>query len=74
MVFPCILADKQIRIRTDVVESNIPLLLSKESMKKANMIINLIDDTAMIFGKKVYLQTTKLGHYILPIFHCPTGN
>jgi hypothetical protein len=39
-------AGKSIKIRSDVVECKIPLLLSKETMKKAQMIIDLNDDTA----------------------------
>ena len=32
---PCVLAGKQIEIKTDVIDSPVPLLLSKNSMKKA---------------------------------------
>ena len=70
--FPCVLAGKSIRIKTDVVACNIPLLLSKSSMKRAGMIINLKNDTVDIFGNSVKLNTTSMGHYVLPIFRCPT--
>lgn len=74
VTFPCNLAGKNIRIRTDVVSGSVPLLLSKTSMKRAGMIINLNDDTVQIFGTFVKLNTTSLGHYIMPLFRSPTPN
>ena len=67
LILPCVLAGTPISIRTDVVSSNIPLLLSRSSMKKAGMIIDLSCDQATVFGKQVQLGTTSMGHYILPI-------
>lgn len=42
--FECLMAGQSIGIRTDVVDSEIPLLLSKEAMKKAtsNFILKII--------------------------------
>ena len=64
---PCVLAGKLIDIKTDVVDCTLPLLLSKTSMKKAGMVLNLADDTAVVFGKNVKLDMTSMGHYTLPI-------
>ena len=36
-------------IQTDVVDSDIPLLLSKPDMKRLGLQINMEDDTAKIF-------------------------
>ena len=47
---PCVLAGKVINIKTDVVKCTLPLLTSKTSMKKAGIVLNLTDDTAVIFG------------------------
>ena len=59
------------RITTDVVECYIPLLISKKSMKKARMKMNLESDTVwMKIGKKyrqVKLGCTSSGHYRLPL-------
>lgn len=73
ITFPCLLAGKHVRIRTDVVDASIPLLLSKESMKRAGMVIDMNSDTVTVLGKRVNLETTSLGHYILPIFRPPTS-
>ena len=64
---PAIMAGVRINIRTDVVDSDIPLLLSKDAMKKANMKLDLQFDTAEIFGKTVSLNCTSSGHYCIPI-------
>lgn len=72
VVIPCVLADKTITIKTDIVDCCIPLLLSRSSMKTAGMIIDLKSDTVMVFGKTVKLGTTSMGHITLPIIHPPT--
>ena len=64
---PIRMAGIRIQLRTDVVDCDIPLLLSKTAMKKAGVVINMNDDTAVIFGKSVPLNTTTSGHYCVPI-------
>lgn len=64
---PAHLAGKKVTIKTDVVASNLPLLLSKEAMKKAKVKLNLIDDTAEILGKEICLNHTSSGHYCVPL-------
>ena len=67
MIFPCSVAGVDCEIEADVVDSDIPLLLSKDSMKKAKMKLDLENDSASIFGKEVQLQCTSSGHYCVPI-------
>ena len=67
VTFPCHLAGKSCEITTDVVQSDIPLLLSKDAMKKAEMKLDLVHDRAEIFGKDVELQSTSSGHYCVPL-------
>ena len=64
---PAVLAGKDVTIATDVVSSGIPLLLSKGAMKKAEVKMNLKDDTAEIFGIDIALNLTTSGHYCVPI-------
>ena len=71
-VIPCVLAGKRIQICADIVECNVRLLLSKESMKKADMSIDLKNDTVTVFGKCLKLDTTTVGHYKLPIYPSST--
>lgn len=67
---PVTIAGKKVTITTDVVESDIPLLLSKPDMKRFEMKLDLENDTANIFGKKIVLDTTSSGHYCLPLREC----
>ena len=54
-------------IQTDVVDSDIPLLLSLDTMKRAKIKLDLEHDTAEILGETVNLNHTTSGHYCVPI-------
>ena len=56
-------------IDIDVIDSDIPLLLSKKEMQKHGMTIFLMEDKAEVQGTKVSLKTTSAGHYILPLLN-----
>ncbi|CAC5406209.1 unnamed protein product [Mytilus coruscus] len=64
---PAVIAGKDVIIRTDVVDSDIPLLLSRTAMKKAGVKMDLENDTAEIFGQHISLNLTSSGHYCIPI-------
>ena len=64
---PAVVAGKDVMIRTDVVGSDIPLLLSRSAMKTAGVKMDMENDTANIFGKDVALNLTTSGHYCIPI-------
>ena len=64
---PAIIGSNKFQIETDVIEGDIPLLLSKSSMKRGNMKINFQDDTITILYKNILLMTTSSGHYAIPI-------
>ena len=44
VVIPCNIAGKNVSLKTDVVKSEIPLLLSKKSMKAAESKIDFVND------------------------------
>ena len=64
---PAYIVGKEKRIRTDVVRSDIPLLLSKGDMKAAEIKLDLQNDTAEIYGVRIFLNETSSGHYCIPI-------
>ena len=66
VVIPCNIAGKNVSLKTDVVKSEIPLLLSKESMKAAESKIDFVNDTINISGKDIHLHFTTSGHYAIP--------
>ena len=67
---PCKIAGTNVNVETDVVKSEIPLLLSKDSMKKAGTKIDFVNDKINIFGKEINLQFTSSGHYAIPLNDC----
>ena len=54
-------------METNVVKSEIPLLLSKDSMKKAVTKIYFVNDKINIFGKEINLKFTSSGHYTISL-------
>ena len=67
VTIPCEIAGVHCNITTDVVNSDLPLLLEKLSIKKARVILDLENDKASIFGNDVDLHCTSAGHYCIPI-------
>ena len=68
--FPCVIAGTKATIISDVVERDIPLLLSEPEMKKHGFILNMKDDTHEVEDRKVELDTTSSGHYYLSLKRC----
>ncbi len=66
-IIPAVVAGKAVTIKTDVVESDIPLLLSRTAMKRAAMKLDLENDTATIMGQEVALSLTTSGHLCIRI-------
>ena len=64
---PAKIGNCDVTIKTDIVNEDIPLLLSKSSLKKSKSDINFYDNTIQILGQKLRLFETQTGHYILPI-------
>ena len=64
---PIAIAGKKANIQTDVVQSDIPMLMSKTAMKQAKVKLDLEHDTAEILGEQINLNHTSSGHYCVPI-------
>ena len=64
---PATIDEEPVRVRTDVVREEIPLLLSKKSMKKAETNIGFKTDTVSMFGSQQNFITTSSGHYAVPL-------
>ena len=50
VTLPCCMAGKNIKIKADVADCNIPILLSRDSLMRAAMEINMFSDTEEVFG------------------------
>ena len=73
VILPCVATKMVIKIISDVVDTDIPLLLSKKAMKRAWTSLNFNNDTVKMFEKK---KKNKLlcilsGHYHIPISRPP---
>ena len=64
---PAMIAGKTCSIEFDIINSDIPLLMSKKAMKTMKMRIDLEKDTACVWGVTIDLKTTESGHYLLPL-------
>ena len=71
--FPCTIAGQKTTITTDVVDSDIPLLLSKPDMKRLGFKLNMTDDSLEVNGNKIELDTTSSGHYYVSLKECEVG-
>lgn len=64
---PAIIGGTRCSIETEIVKSDIPLLLSNSSLKKAETVLDLKNDHATMFNQPVNLEFTSSGHYCVKI-------
>ena len=64
---PAIIGSKQISIKANVVKNGIPLLVIRNSMKKANTAMNFCSDRATMVDEEIPLYSTQCGHYCIPL-------
>ena len=62
------IGSKYINIMANVIDTELPLLLSKNAMKSAKVKIDFDND--IIFLGKIDISFTESGHYFIPIC-CP---
>ena len=73
VTIPIYLGKIRTRISTDVVQCDIPLLFSKNSLKKANGSINFVKDTIILMHQDLKLEATSTGHYFLRLSRSTDG-
>ena len=64
---PASIGNQDIFIESDVVHNDIPMLLSKSVVKKANTSIDFQSHTATMLGQKQQVIITTSGHYAIPL-------
>ena len=65
--FPALIGQVSVVMVTDVVDCNIPFLLSMNSMREAGMDLRLFNDTVVVFGQTIKLSISSTGHYLLSL-------
>ena len=74
VTLPAVVCDKPVRIIAQIVKNEIPLLISKKTMKTAKMKIDFSDDTVQAFGQRKKLIITPSGHCSIPLSKQDTHN
>ena len=67
MTIPARIGNEDIMIKTDVIENDLPLLLSKEAMKKSDVKIDFARDKVNLLSQNVDIVFTSSGHYAISI-------
>ena len=67
VIFPAVIGNRSVFISADVIQKDIPLLFSRESMKRAQMKLDFSKDTVNMCGEVIQLTSTKSGHYTIPL-------
>ena len=67
VVIPIVVANVKMRLGVEIVDNEIPLLISKSSMKKMGINLDFITDSVKLAdGKLIKLHCSSSGHYLLP--------
>lgn len=64
---PACIGSQRVFIETDVIDTDVPLLLSQKAMKTAGTSINFVDDSVTMFGESQDVVLTRSGHYSVPL-------
>ena len=64
---PAQIGDTHCTIETEVVDIDLPLLLSKDSLRRAEAVLDMSNDKATMFHQPVELNYTSTGHYCIDI-------
>ena len=67
VTFPFYIKGERHFMTTDVVACDVPLLLSRESLERANAVIDFQKGELLFLGKTVPAIITSSGHYCLPL-------
>ena len=67
VTLPTCIAYKIVLLTTEVIRDDIPLLLSKSTMKKAKTYINFSKDEVITFDEKVPVKFSTSEHYCIRV-------
>ena len=67
ITFPAVVCNKDVNIVAQVVDANIPLLISKQTMANAKMVMDFSDYTITAFGHTQKMLKTASGHCSIPL-------
>ena len=71
VAIPVYLGKMRITLLTDVVSTDIPLLISRETLQKTNAQIDFKQNKIIMLGEEVDVVISHSGHYCLPLTRLP---
>ena len=66
-ILPVYLGNNKGSLETEVVDTELPLLISKSAMKASGMVLDFQKDTAQFGDQELPLQTSSSGHYLISL-------
>ena len=73
VIFPCFFGNRNIMMKSEIVEADFPLLLGNSLLKKAKAVLKLSDEVAVLLDNEVKMRETPSGHFCLRI-DCPKAD
>ena len=67
IIFPCHFAGSNVKITTEIVDADFPLLLGNTLLKKAQVVLFFGEEKAIVMGVEVALKETNSGHFSVAI-------
>ena len=67
VIIPVMFGSHRAMLRTHVVDCEIPLLMSRQSLKRAHCKIDFVHDKVFMFGEEVPVKISRSGHYCVPL-------
>ena len=67
VTIPATIGKDDVLIKTDVIQNDLPLLLSKYSRKKSNVTVNFANDKVSFLDQNLDILLTSSDHYAVPI-------
>ena len=67
VTIPARIGNEDIMIKTDIIDSDLPFLLSKKTMKKGDVKIHFARDKVSFLNQNVDIVFTSSSHYAIPI-------
>ena len=66
-IIPVEIARKRTRMKVEIIQSDIPLLMSRKSMEKAGIVLDFKEKKITVFGTTLPMLQTRSGHPVLRV-------
>ena len=67
IVFPCNIGNMNVKISTEIVEADFPLLIGNSMLKKADAVLYPNKQRIVMMGEEIGMRETKSGHFSLKV-------